>query len=91
MLTIQNLFLSLQRQTKTKLKMIYSLLIICIILLAIIYYASIVMQSLFPRVFKITDKEITFIKAAIPFYYWICGNKKTNSHNNKQQKQQENG
>lgn len=71
--------------------MIYRIFIICIVILAFLYYASIIMQSLFPKVFKITDKEITFIKAAIPFYYWICGNKKTKSHNNKQQKQQENG
>lgn len=69
--------------------MIYRLFIICIILLAIIYYASIVMQSLFPRVFKITDKEITFIKAAIPFYYWIASDnkQKQNNNQNKQNKQ----
>lgn len=71
--------------------MIFRIFIICIVILAFLYYASIIMQSLFPKGFKITDKEITFIKAAIPFYYWVCGNKKTNSHNNKQQKQQENG
>ena len=71
--------------------MIYRIFVFCIVILAFLYYASIIMQSLFPNVFKITNKEITFIKAAIPFYYWICGNKKTNSYNNKQQKQQNNG
>lgn len=89
MFTIQNLSVSLQRQTQTKLKMIYRLFIICIILLAIIYYVSIVMQSLFPRVFKITDKEITFIKAAIPFYYWIASDNKQKQNNNQNKQNNE--
>lgn len=65
--------------------MIYKLFIICIVILALIYYASIIMQSLFPKVVKITDREITFIKAAIPFYYWIANdNKQKQNHQNKQ-------
>ncbi len=62
--------------------MVYKLFITCIIILALVYYLSIIMQSLFPKEFKITDREITFIKAAIPFYYWIASDKKRKQDNN---------
>ena len=60
--------------------MIYKIFIICILILAMIYYASIILQCLFPNTFKIVnDQEISFIKASIPFYYWIAGKKKTSN------------
>lgn len=52
--------------------MIYRLIIFCIIILAVFYYFSIIMQLLFPDNFKIITKEIKFYKAMIPFYYWLC-------------------
>lgn len=69
--------------------MIYRLFIICVILLAFIYYVSIIMQSLFPKVFKITNKEIKFIKAAIPFYYWIASDNKQKQNNNQNKQNNE--
>ncbi len=69
--------------------MIYKLFIICIVILALIYYASIILQSLFPKVIKITDREITFIKAAIPFYYWIASDNKQKQNNNQNKQNNE--
>lgn len=72
--------------------MIFRLFVICIVILAYLYYVSMILQTLFPDVFRFTEREITFIKAAIPFYYWIANKKKkTNSDNNKQRKEQDNG
>jgi hypothetical protein len=71
--------------------MIFRIFIICFIILAAFYYSSIILQCLFPESFKITNKEIKFIRAIIPFYYWISNDKKNNSNslNNKQLKNQE--
>ena len=69
--------------------MIYKLFIICIVILALIYYASIILQSLFPKVIKITDREITFINAAIPFYYWIASDNKQKQNNNQNKQSNE--
>ncbi len=63
--------------------MIIRILIICIIVLAFLYYAGLIMQSLFPKTFKITNKEISFLKAVIPFYYWIAGNNQEKTNVNK--------
>lgn len=50
--------------------MIYiRVLTVVFILLFAIYYASVIMQVL--GLTKVTDKEIKFIKAIIPFYYWL--------------------
>ena len=57
-------------------KMLFKLFIGCVIILALLYYIGIILQCLFPSVFKITGNEISFLKAAIPFYYWIAPEKK---------------
>jgi len=57
-------------------KMLFKLFIGCIIILALLYYIGIILQCLFPSVFKITGNEISFLKAAIPFFYWIAPEKK---------------
>lgn len=50
--------------------MIYlRVLIIVIALLFVVYYISVISQIL--GVSKITDKQISFIKAIIPFHYWL--------------------
>lgn len=54
--------------------MIYKLLIGCVIILAFIYYVSIIAQLLFPKYVSITKKKINFLLAVIPFYYWVFGN-----------------
>jgi hypothetical protein len=49
--------------------MIYlRVLIVVIALLFVVYYISVISQVL--GLGHITDKEIKFIKAIIPFYYW---------------------
>lgn len=62
--------------------MLFKLFIGCICILAMLYYISVVLQCLFPSMFKITGKEIKFIRAAIPFYYWIAGKEKRNTNKN---------
>ena len=66
--------------------MIFRLFIICMVILAAIYYLGIILQCLLPRVFHITDLEIRFSKAAIPFYYWIKGKKKNTTNESNQLK-----
>lgn len=66
--------------------MIFRLFIICIVILAFLYYMSVILQSLFPNLFRITERDITFVKAVIPFYYWIANKKK--KQNNKQKTEQ---
>lgn len=68
-------------------KMLFKLFIGCVIILALLYYIGIILQCLFPSVFKITGNEISFLKAAIPFYYWIAPEKKK-SKTKKQNQQQ---
>ena len=52
--------------------MIYKLIIICVIILVLIYYLSVILQSLFPKTFKIIEKKEIKLRAIIPFYYWLC-------------------
>ena len=52
--------------------MIYKLIIGCIIVLAFIYYVCVILQSLFPKTFKIIEKKEIKLRAIIPFYYWLC-------------------
>ena len=47
----------------------YRLFILAVIVLAALYYIMIALQCF--GVISITDKKIKFIKAIIPFYYWI--------------------
>lgn len=56
--------------------MLFKLFIICILILAGFYYFSIMLQCLFPESFRITTLDIKFLKAIIPFYYWIADGKK---------------
>lgn len=49
----------------------YKLFISGVIVLATVYYIMIVLQSF--GIISITNKEIKFSKAIIPFYYWIKG------------------
>lgn len=49
----------------------YRLLIGGIIILAVVYYGMIVLHNF--GLISITDKEMKFTKAIIPFYYWIKG------------------
>lgn len=65
--------------------MIFKLSIICIIVLALIYYIGIVLQCLFPSLFHIADREITFLRAIIPFYYWTVGKDKKKQNKKKNQ------
>ena len=44
------------------------------VLLMFLYYAMIVGQLF--GFWKITNKEISFVKLCIPFYYWIVSQKK---------------
>lgn len=50
--------------------MIYALFVRLTVLLAVIYYFSVVVQILSNNKIKVTRREIT-LKALIPFYYWI--------------------
>lgn len=78
-------------------KMLFKLFILCVIILALLYYIGIILQCLFPSVFKITGNEISFLKAAVPFYYWIAPEKKkkqnketkSTTNNNKNQENHE--
>ena len=78
-------------------KMLFKLFIGCVIILALLYYIGIILQCLFPSVFKITGNEISFLKAAVPFYYWIAPEKKkkqnketkSTTNNNKNQENHE--
>lgn len=55
--------------------MIYSrLVMIALIVLLIIYYVMVVLH--FFGVIKITNKDMSFNKAMIPFYYWMVSQKK---------------
>ena len=49
----------------------YRLLITAIIILAFIYYVMIALHSF--GIVSITKKEVKFVKAIVPFYYWIKG------------------
>lgn len=49
----------------------YRLLIAAIIILAALYYIMVALHCF--GLVSITKKEISFVKAAIPFYYWIKG------------------
>lgn len=49
----------------------YRLLITAIIVLAALYYIMVVLHCF--KVIKLTEKDITFLKCVIPFYYWIKG------------------
>jgi len=49
----------------------YRLLIGAIIVLAFIYYVMVALHSF--GLISITQREIKFTKAIIPFYYWIKG------------------
>lgn len=54
--------------------MIYARLILgAVILLAMIYYVMIVGQLF--GVWKITQRQISFIKLCVPFYYWMVSQK----------------
>lgn len=53
--------------------MIYKILIFSVIILALLYYVSIVMQLLSNGHIVITKSRIRFFRAIIPFYYWISG------------------
>lgn len=50
--------------------MIYTLLVKLTVLLAAIYYFSVVIQILSNNKIKVTRRKIT-LKALMPFYYWI--------------------
>lgn len=50
--------------------MIYKLFIMLVVILAVLYYFSVVIQIFSNNHFKVTKKEIT-MKALIPFYYWF--------------------
>lgn len=47
------------------------LFITVILFLMAIYYAMLIFQCLTPW-FRMTNREITFIRCIIPFYYWIA-------------------
>jgi hypothetical protein len=49
----------------------YRLFIIAIIILAAIYYIMVALQCF--GILSMTKREINFMKAIIPFYYWIKG------------------
>jgi hypothetical protein len=50
--------------------MIYwRLLISGLVVLLAVYYISVILHCF--GVIKLMDKEISFVKAVIPFYYWI--------------------
>lgn len=45
-----------------------------IVVLMTVYYAMVVGQLF--GFWKITNKEISFVKLCIPFYYWVVSQKK---------------
>lgn len=52
--------------------MIYwRLLMTALIVLAALYYIMVVLHCF--GAIKLTEKKISFIKAVIPFFYWIRG------------------
>jgi len=49
--------------------MILQRIIILIVFLIVIYYASMIAHSV--DLIKVTNRKTTFFKMLIPFYYWI--------------------
>jgi len=49
----------------------YKLFIAAVIVLAALYYLMVVLHNF--GVISLTKREMKFIKAIIPFYYWIKG------------------
>lgn len=49
----------------------YRILISAIIVLAALYYVMVVLHCF--GLISLSKKKVTFIKAIIPFYYWIKG------------------
>jgi len=49
----------------------FRLLIGAVVVLAAIYYFMVVLQCF--GLVRFTEKNISFIKAILPFYYWIRG------------------
>lgn len=54
-----------------KRNMIYKLFIMVVLLLAVMYYFSVVTQIFTNNKIKVTRREIKLGRALIPFYYWI--------------------
>lgn len=58
--------------------MIYSrLVMLAVIVLLVTYYIMIVLHQF--GIIKITNKNVKFNKAVIPFYYWIVSQEKDSS------------
>lgn len=55
--------------------MIYSRLIAAVLTVLLMAYYVMIVLHLF-KVIKITNRDVTFGKALIPFYYWIVSQNK---------------
>ena len=49
----------------------WKLLIFLIIILYLVYYATVVMQFLF-GVIHFTNRKLSLFRALVPFYFWIA-------------------
>jgi len=49
----------------------YRLLITAIVVLAAIYYITVVLHCF--GLISLTEKKVTFLRGLIPFYYWVKG------------------